>query len=56
MDAKFAPMVRDKDVKRDASFCGDLTRTQMEVEFTVGAKEMYMFQEKEIAQRIRMRK
>ena len=34
----FAPMVRDIDVKRDASVlssgCGDLTRTQMKVEFT----------------------
>ena len=41
---KFAPIVRDVDVKRDASVlssgCGDLTHTQMKVEFTVGAKEM----------------
>ena len=55
---KFAPMMRDMDVKRDASVlssgCRDLTRTQMEVEFTDGMKET--FQEKEIAQRIRMRK
>ena len=57
---KFAPMVRDIDVKRDASVlsngCRDLTRTQMKVEFTVGAKEMYTYKAKEIAQRIRMRK
>ena len=42
---KFAPMVRDKDVKRDASVlssgCGDLTRTQTKVEFTDGMKEEY---------------
>ena len=55
---KFAPIVRDIDVKRDvdvlSSCCGDLTRTQTKVEFTVGAKETY--KAKEIAQRIRMRK
>ena len=58
LDAKFALMVRDKDVKRDASVlssgCGDLTRTQTKVESTDGMKETY--QAKEIAQRIRMRK
>ena len=42
---KFAPMVRDKDVKRDASVlsrgCGDLTRTQTKVESTDGMKDTY---------------
>ena len=42
---KFAPMVRDIDVKRDASVlssgCGDLTRTQTKVESTDGMKETY---------------
>ena len=42
---KFAPMVRDIDVKRDTSVlssgCGDLTRTQTKVESTDGMKEMY---------------
>ena len=51
---KFAPMMRDIYVKRDASVlssgCGGLTRTQMKVEFTDGMKET--FQVKEIAQRI----
>ena len=55
---KFAPIMRDIDVKSDANVlssagCGDLTRTQMKVEFTDGMKEMY--KAKEIAQRIRMR-
>ena len=57
---RFAPIMRDIDVKRDASVlsssCRDLTRTQMKVEFTVGAKEMYTCKAKEIAQRIRMHK
>ena len=57
---KFALMTRDIDVKRHvdvlSSGCGDLTRTQTKVEFTVGAKEMYTYKAKEIAQRIRMRK
>ena len=47
MDAEVAPMVRDIDVMRDASVlssgCGDLTRTQTKVEFTVGAKETYTY-------------
>ena len=50
---KFALMVRDIDVKRDASVlssgCGDLTHTQMKVELTVGAKEMYTYKAEEIA-------
>ena len=42
---KFAPMMRDIDLKRDASVlssgCGDLTHTLTKVESTEGMRETY---------------